>query len=295
MYSIIYTTLFLLILYYLCFIWKEPKSTFNFWQEQPLQKKKGIFPNIITKSRPKVYTKIGFDVKELKKWNYNYISDFSSDIYNIMCNDNNAKVFAIITDGKAIGFIYGQKQKVRKSSIEIVYVGGLYLLPEYRNQGLSALLISTLVDAWWDKCNQIIFIHDKPILDNKYKPLQEKEIYAVNTLTQWLYSNASTSIEKQKHIEFSSINNVNDGFLLKKYGLTYHINGYSAYIHKVNKGRKFTKELLRKISEDHPHLIWIYVPKEYSAMKTSTSYIRYIYGYNMRGGKKNENYRIFDI
>ena len=132
-------------------------------------------------------------------------------------------------------------------------------------------------------------------MDRKYKPLQEKEIYAFNTLTQILYSNNSISTEKKKHIEFSSINDVNSEFLLKKYDLTYHINGYSAYIHKVKKGRKFTKEILRKLSEEHPHLIWIYVPKEYSGMETSTSYIRYIYGYNIRGGKKKENYRIYDI
>jgi GNAT superfamily N-acetyltransferase len=282
-----------------------------------MQKKPGKFPQKITSEKPKIYKQDGFNVTEIYKWTPDFISDFSPDIYQTMCRDKNAIVLCLSDTRRnniPIGFIYGQKQVVYnrklKKNTEIVYVGGLYLLPEYRGKGLAAVLISNLVGKWWDKCNQFIFLHDKKILDNTIKPIQEKEIYIYcpwifltytqqphNTKSQrtkTLGGTSETRARRRRYISFSSPKN--NSFLEKNFGITYHIHGYSAYIHEIE-DNQFNLETMMKISTKHPWLIWIYVPAEYCSFRGSGSYKRYIYGYNLKGGgeKKKYHYGVYDI
>lgn len=278
---------------------------YHYWEKQPMQKTPGKFPKRITNEKPKIYKQEGFDVREIYKWDSNFISDFSDDIYQTMCWDKNAIVLCLIDtrrrNAPPVGFIYGQKQVASgqklKEDAEIVYVGGLYLLPEYRGRGLAAVLISNLVGKWWNRCNQFIFLHDKKILDNTIKPIQEKEIYIY---CPWLFLTYTQPPHKGKsqrtnrYISFSSPKN--NSFLEKNFGITYHIHGYSAYIHEIDK-KRFSIETLMKISTKHPWLIWIYVPAEYCSFRGSGSYKRYIYGYNLKGGgeKKKLHFGVFDI
>jgi hypothetical protein len=314
-----------IIIVFVLFIWmvKEPKSKYQFWSKQPMQKSPGKFPKSITNNMPRVYKQEGFAIKELRNWNAEFISEFSPVIYQSMCKDKDAIVLCLVDlkrNNIPVGYIYGQKQYtyIKTSSKshnksnkkksdntvkdddetpetpgefgkEIIYVGGLYLLPEYRGKGLAAILISNLVGKWWNKCNQFIFLHDKKILDNSIKPIQEKEIYIFCPWTFWFYEDDSNKTFSQKHKRYISFQSPkNDIFIEKDFGITYHIHGYSLYIHSMKNSKRFDKEMLMRISTKHPWVCWIYVPKEYSNIKSNASYKKYIYGYNLKGGSKKQ-------
>lgn len=302
--SISYISLILVFLLSLWFI-KEPKNTYGYWKKQPMQKKKGKFPKKITEDKPKVYKQTGFAVKEIYHWTPDFISSFSPEIYQTMCRDNNAKVLCLVDTRRnniPVGFIYGQKQSVSgekmKEDKEVVYVSGLYLLREYRNKGLSSILISNLIGKWWDKCKQFVFLHDKQILENTIKPIQEKEIYIFSPWMFWSYEhNPKTKLFRSQKRYISFYSPKNDNFLIKNFGAIYHIHGHTAYIHEMIEDNDFEMDTLMKISTKHPWLLWIYVPKEFCTFKGSGSYKRYIYGYNMKGGgeKKPFSYGVYDI
>jgi GNAT superfamily N-acetyltransferase len=308
---------------FLVFLWgvKEPKSTYRFWSKQPIQQSPGKFPNKITTEKPRIYKQDGFVVKELRSWNPEFISDFSPDIYKTMCRDKDAIVLCLIDERKnniPVGFIYGQKQFAEGGSggrdethetppssppppeggKEVIYVGGLYLLPEYRGRGLAAVLISNIVGKWWKICDQFIFLHDKKILEDTIKPIQSKKIYIYCPWVFWTYGTGPRERRSRRHKRYISFQSPkNNRFLEKDFGVIYHVHGYSLYIHSMKNSKRFDKEMLMKLSTKHPWVLFVYVPEEYTAITSGASYERYIYGYNLRGGSKKQgiHFRIADI
>ncbi len=215
------------------------------------------------------------------------MSDFSEEIYHSMCIDKNAIVLGLYDTNRKtnipIGFIYGQKQKMYNQSIylgSVIYVSGLYIQKSYRNRGLSSLLISNLIDKWWDKCKRFVFIHDKKILDSKMVPIQRKEISLFSTWLSFSYKDISnTFFSKSNKRDISFESKSNKKFLKRDFGAIYHIDGYTAYVHKMIGKRCFSSTTLKQISNKYPWLLWVYVPKDECVCNGSLSYDRFIYGY----------------
>jgi GNAT superfamily N-acetyltransferase len=272
------------------------KKPSKFWITQPIQKKNGELFKQIIDTPPKLSHKPGFILQKVEYWSIkkrNTIPDFPENLYPIIVDDPDSKVYTLIDIAKKrnAGYIFGQLQLCPEKNKNIVYVSGLYIHPIYRGKGLAEMLITGIINAWWKKCKQFYFIHDKETIpSNIATPIEKKNIDIISPwLSFWNPKSIRNITPKNKLIHFNIQNkNTKHNLIQKDFGVEFHIHNYSLIIHSVENSA-FTNELMYKLSTKYPYIIFIYVPQDINIVPPLKSYSQYIYGWNIRGGKNREN------
>jgi hypothetical protein len=296
-----------LVLFFLILLFsKTKKSKSKFWISQPIQKRKGVILKKILKNKdnkPELIHKNGYILKKLDYWSIKKrgtVPYYPDNLYKIMTEDPDTKVYTLIDVSKKrnAGYIFGQKQYCPEKDKNIIYVSGLYIHQIYRNKGLSEMLITGIINAWWKECNQFYFIHDTLTISKSIGyPIEEKEI---SIISPWIsiFSKKNGINEKIDHEYNFNIKNeeTKNKLIHNIYGVEFHIHNYTMIIHGISENIAiFDSELMYKLSTKYPYIIFMYIPSNICNIKPLKTYTQYLYGWNMMGGNKNEGIKTYNF